>query len=81
VTALPLLVESVNPRFVLDVVASIDPRLLAVLDRLEVRGRVVGLYSEAELAELSAAELALLTERDVDTLARIAAQEALALAA
>lgn len=71
VTALPLLMESVDPRFVLDIVASIDPRFLAVLDRLEVRNRVVGLYCEAELAELSPAQLSLLTERDVDTLARI----------
>jgi len=79
--ALPLLMETVNPRFVLDVVASIDPRLLAMLDRLALRDRVVGLYCEAELGELSAVELDLITERDVDTLAGIAAREAFALAA
>lgn len=44
--ALPLLMETVDPRFVSDVVASIDPRLMAVLERLDVRDRVVGLYAE-----------------------------------
>jgi hypothetical protein len=71
---LPLLMETVDPQFVLDVVASIDPRLLAVLDRLALRDRVVGLYCEAELGELSAVELDLLTDRDVETLAGLVAE-------
>lgn len=71
-TALPLLMESVDPRFVRDVAASIEPRLVAVLERLGVRDRVLGLYCEAELGELSPTELDLLTERDVDTLATFA---------
>lgn len=56
--ALPLLMETVNPQFVRDVVSRIDPRLLAALEGLSVRDRVIGLYCEAELAELSPAEVA-----------------------
>lgn len=71
---LPLLMETVNPRFVREVAASVDPRLVAVLKRLSVWDRALGLYAEAELADLTPAEIANLPidDRDLETLAVIA---------